>query len=50
MERRKAVYERSEGKMDTNSMTDDPGTAASLDMEVLLNEQNVLNCGRTTVS
>ena len=35
--------------MDTNSMTDDPGTAASPGMEALPNEQNVLDCGRTTV-
>ena len=35
--------------MVTNSMTDDPGTAASPGMEALPKEQNVLNCGRMTV-
>ena len=34
-----------------NFLTDDqPGTAAKLGVEVLPNEQNVLNRGRTTLS
>ena len=49
MERRKAVYTRSKRKMDTDTMTDDPGTVENPGMEALPNEQNVLDCGRTTV-